>query len=220
VATDLWVADRPLRFVGLEVGSRMTVLRLAGGRLAVHSPIRPDAGLLDAVSRLGSVAWLIAPNRFHHLSLGAWAEAFPESEILVAPGLPEKRPDLRSATLLSGSGCDEWSGELDVLPIEGLPLLREFVFLHRSTRTLVAADLAFNLGADSPLATRVAIRLGGRLGELAPTAVEKLLIRDRRAFRASLDRVLAWPFDRVIVSHGAIVETGGRQALARGYDWL
>ena len=27
LATDLWVADRPQRFFGLEVGTRMTVIR-------------------------------------------------------------------------------------------------------------------------------------------------------------------------------------------------
>jgi len=30
--------------------------------------------------------------------------------------------------------------------------------------------------------------------------------------------VLQWDFDRVIVAHGAVVETGGKQALARAYS--
>ena len=46
----------------------------------------------------------------------------------------------------------------------------------------------------------VFIRLTGRYGELAPTVVERLLTRDRAAFRASLERILAWPFARVIVA--------------------
>jgi hypothetical protein len=36
----------------------------------------------------------------------------------------------------------------------------------------------------------------------------------------ALDEILAWNFDRIIVGHGEIVETGGREALARGYAWL
>jgi hypothetical protein len=35
----LWVAAAPLSFLGLHLGTRMTVVRLAGGELWVHSPI-------------------------------------------------------------------------------------------------------------------------------------------------------------------------------------
>ncbi len=220
VARDLWVAERRLRFGGLEVGSRMTVMRLSRGRLAVHSPVRPDPDLTAAVAALGSVDWLIAPNRMHHLSVLAWAEAFPSSEVLVAPGLPEKRPALASSTVLSSELPEGWSGELEALPMAGFPLLEEVVFLHRPSATLVVTDIAFHFGSEDPWLTRWLIGLVGRPGELAPTLLEKLMIRDRAAFRASLDRVLEWPFERVVVSHGAIVEQGGREALARGYEWL
>jgi hypothetical protein len=30
--------------------------------------------------------------------------------------------------------------------------------------------------------------------------------------------VLAWDFDRVIVAHGAVLESGGKQALTRAYS--
>ena len=39
------------------------------------------------------------------------------------------------------------------------------------------------------------------------------MMRDRVAARASLQRVLQWDFDRVIVTHGEILEHGGRQAM-------
>jgi hypothetical protein len=32
--------------------------------------------------------------------------------------------------------------------------------------------------------------------------------------------VLAWDFDRVTVTHGEILESGGPAALARAYAWL
>jgi hypothetical protein len=44
--------------------------------------------------------------------------------------------------------------------------------------------------------------------------------RDRRAARRSLDALLAQPFDALIMGHGAPLETGGRDALARAYAWL
>ena len=41
--SDLWIADTPLRFLGLEVGARMTVVRLPGPKLLLHSPIAATA---------------------------------------------------------------------------------------------------------------------------------------------------------------------------------
>jgi len=47
-----------------------------------------------------------------------------------------------------------------------------------------------------------------------------LLIRDRAAARACMERILDWDFDRVIVAHGDVLAHGGREALRRGYAWL
>ena len=41
IAPGLWVAERPHRFAGVELGARMTVIRLADGGLFVHSPVGP-----------------------------------------------------------------------------------------------------------------------------------------------------------------------------------
>ena len=41
----------------------------------------------------------------------------------------------------------------------------------------------------------------------------------RRAV-AALDRVPAWEFDRVVVTHGEMLESGGRDALRQAYPWL
>ena len=220
LAENLWEAAQPLRFVGAELGCRMTCVRLASGAVVVHSPVRGTPELYDAVEGIGSVAWLVAPNAFHHLFVLDWHQRFPNATVLVAPKLRKKRPDLAGAALLTETPA-EWADELEVLQIEGLPQVNEFVFFHRPSRTLVLTDLAFHFGRDSPFLTRWLIRLTGRLGELAPTLLERLLVRDRAALRESLQKVLEWPFERVVVSHGDILESDrAREALARGYDWL
>lgn len=216
----IWVAEQPLRFLGVEVGARMTVIRLADGRLLVHSPIRMAPERLAAVQALGEVAALIAPNRFHHLFAADWLAACPGARLYLAPGLDAKRPDLAGTSLLSDDPEPLWRGALEQVVVRGVPMMNEVVFFHPASRTLIATDLAFHFGPEAPAPTRLFIRLTGRHGELAPTVVERLLTRDRAAFRASLERILAWPFERVIVAHGTILERDGRGALARGYDWL
>jgi hypothetical protein len=38
-------------------------------------------------------------------------------------------------------------------------------------------------------------------------------VKDRAAFDRSIERMLAWDFDRIVMAHGDIVETGGRRML-------
>ena len=43
---------------------------------------------------------------------------------------------------------------------------------------------------------------------------------DHAAARRSLDELLALPFDRLVVGHGAPLTSGAREALIRAYGWL
>jgi hypothetical protein len=218
--SDLWITDSRLRFLGLEVGARMTVVRLPGPKLLLHSPIAADADLIREVKALGSVAYLVAPNRFHHLFLGEWQRACPEASTYVAPGLDTKRADLTITGVLADEPEPGWKSAVDQVLLAGFPFANEVVFFHRPSATLIATDLAFNVGPSSPPLTRLAFRLGGAYGRLAPTLIERLLVRDRTAFRHSLERILEWPFNRVVVAHGEVSEKGGREELVRGYSWV
>jgi hypothetical protein len=219
VDTGLWVAEAPLRFVGLEIGARMTVARLPDGRLWLHSPIAASEDLVRAVRAEGAIACIVAPNRLHHLFVSDWRSLAPEARSFIAPGLAAKRPDLARATPLADAPDPEWAEVFDQVLVDGMPYVNEVVFFHRATKTLVVADLAFNFGAESSPLTRFTFRMLGGYGRLGPTALERGLVRDRAAFRRSLERILEWPFGRVIVAHGAVCEAGGRAQLERGYAW-
>ena len=219
VAPSLWVTERPLRFLGAEIGCRMTVVRLEDGALFLHSPVALDEGLRKELDQLGPVRFAVAPNKMHHLYAGGVAETYPDSLLYVAPGLDEKRPDLDAAGVLGDEAPEAWAGQLDQVFFQGFPMANEIVFLHRATRTLIVTDIAFNPGPPMPAISSFLLRLGGARG-LSPSYAERLLIRDRAAARPCLEKILSWDFDRVIVSHGTIVESGGREALRAGYDWL
>ena len=218
--TDLWVTDCSLRFLGLEVGARMTILRLPDGKLLLHSPIAATAELVRDVEGIGPIAYIVAPNRLHHLFVADWQRACPEASLYVAPGLDSKRADLEIAGVLTDEPEAGWKDVVDQVLIRGTPFVNEVVFFHRPSATLIATDLAFNVGASSPPLTRLFFRLGGTLGRLSPTLLERILVRDRATFRGSLERILEWPFERVVVAHGEVSEHGGREELVRGYSWV
>jgi hypothetical protein len=220
LAPELWVVERPQRFCGLEVGTRMTVIRLADGGLLLHSPVELDAGLRRELDAIGRVRFAVAPNRVHHLYAGRVAEAYPGARLWVAPGLERKRPDLVFDGVLGDDAPAEWKGQLDQVFFRGRPYENEVVFFHRASRTLILCDLAFNFGPRSAAPTRLLMRLLRSYGRFGPSKLDPLLIRDRRAARQSLERILGWDFDRVVVAHGDVLESGGREALREGYAWL
>lgn len=217
---DLWIADSPLRFLGLEMGARMTVVRLPNSKLLLHSPISATADLVREVKELGTVAYLVAPNRLHHLFVAGWQQACSDARTYVAPGLDTKRADLAITGVLGDEPEPEWQDSIDQVLLAGFPFANEVVFFHRASATLIATDLACNICSSSPRSTRLAFRLSGTFGRLSPTLLERLLVRDRTAFRHSLERIFELPFGRVVVSHGDVKEEGGREELVRGYRWV
>lgn len=225
-APDLWTITQPLRFLGVEVGSRMTLLRLPSGSLVMISPIKLSRELQGAIAQLGQVAHIIAPNLFHHLSLEAATQAFPEAKVWGVPGLSKKCPEVNFNELLDQPGSFE--GVLDYLPFQGfaalfpsgIKLLGEVVFCHHPSRSLIITDTAYNFGSADPFTTRLVTRVLGSYGSLKPSFAERFGTRDKVAVAASVQQVLGWEFDRVVMAHGAIVEGGGKAQFKAGYIWF
>lgn len=198
----------------------MTVIRLPGERLLLHSPVALDPGLRSSLDSIGRVRYAVAPNRLHHLYAGEVAEAYPDARLWVAPGLERKRPDLAFVAVLGDEAPEEWRDELSQAFFRGRPYENEVAFFHLRSRTLLLCDLAFNFGPSAAAPTRLLMKLLRSYGRFGPSRLDPLLIRDREAARRSLERILAWDFDRVVVAHGDVLERGGREALRSGYAWL
>lgn len=211
---DLWALERDLRFLGLEVGTRMTVVRL-GEDLLLHSPVAADEALRAELEALGRVRWVIGPNRFHHLYLGDWIAL--GAEAWGVAGLHKKRPDLAFAGTIGQA--TPWPDALEALALDCIPVTGESVYLHRPSRTLIVSDLLFNLRPTAPWITRAAIAVSGGYPGVCCTALERLAMK-RALAHEELSRVLAWDFDRVVLAHGAVVEEGGRDRLRHAYRWL
>jgi hypothetical protein len=219
IADALWVQSRRLWFWGLETGTRMSIVRLANGGLFVHSPIELDDETKREVDARGPVRAIVAPSRMHHLYVSEWMSAYPNAIVCCCPTLEKKRADIPWQRILGDESEPEWRGEIDQVFFGARSLENEVLFFHRKSRTLLCADAIFNLATHPSAVTRaVAILMGGR----APgaTLLERILIRDRRAAREQIDRMLAWDFDRIVLAHGDIIETGGRDMLRNAYAWL
>lgn len=220
LATDLWVAEAPLSVFGAEIGARMTVVRLDDGTLWLHSPIAPDAALKAEIDALGPVSCLVAPNLYHHLYLEAAQRAWPDARTYAPPALGLKRPDLRIDEVLGGKAPQAWRHQIDQVPLQGAPKLGETLFFHRASKTLLIADLAFHMVSHPSWWTRALLGWLGVMGRLATSRNTRRLFEDPAALHLGTDRVLGWDFDRVILCHGEIIETGGRERVAELFAQL
>ncbi len=100
-----------------------------------------------------------------------------------------------------------------------MPGLDEHVFFHPASRTLVVTDLVFNVHA-CPGFMPLLLRLVGAWKRVAQSRVWRFATKDRAAAAASIAEVLAWDFDRLVMAHGEVIESGARAELGEALHWL
>jgi Domain of unknown function (DUF4336) len=220
IADSLWVAEQPLRYLGVGLTTRMTIIRLGGGVLIIHSPIHLTQELLFATGSIGSVRFIVAPNRFHHLFVRDWQRAYPTAQTFCAPGLDTKRADLNFSAILGDDPPAAWADELDQAFMRAIPLLNEIVFFHRQTRTLIFTDLLFNIASHESAYARFLLRLDVAFHGPAIPRSFKLLLRSRRSESAAfLQRIMSWDLDQAIVAHGDIIDSGAKPVIERAWHF-
>lgn len=216
---DLFTFEREVSVPGMLLPARCTVMRLPDGGLLLCSPLAIDDALAGELAALGPVRWLVAPNLLHHLFLGPAQARFPDARTLGAPGLAAKRADLRFDGVL-GEG-DPFDGAIDAQLVGGMPGVNEVALFHRSSRTLVLTDLLFNVRSSPHFSTRLLMTVvSGVYGRCAVSRMIRWMVDDRAAAAGSLEKVIGWAPERLIVAHGDPVETDVTPLLERELAWF
>jgi hypothetical protein len=219
LADNIWTVPTNHSFLGLHVGTRMTVVRLAGGELWLHSPVAMSADLRQELDDLGPVRHIVCPNLYHHVYAGEAAAAYPQAMLQGPRALRRKRKDLPFAADLSDTPHPDRLYDLAPIVIRGC-LLQETVFFHQPSRTLITADLVENFESSPHWLTRMYLKVCGLEGKITWGGPYRLLYRDRQAARACIDRLLEWPFERVVIAHGDLILRDAHESIERGMAWL
>lgn len=223
VAADIWIADGPdVSFLGFPYSTRMVVIRLRGGGLFVYSPIPPDADLLQDIDRLGPVAFLVSPNKIHHLFLGDWKRIYPQALMFASPGLAARRADLTFDGALQEAPDPGWADDIDQVMVHGSFAMTEVAFFHRASRTLIIADLIQRFAPEHfTFWKRQIMRLWGLTAPMggAPREFRLSFIFGKRKLRRAVAQMLAWQPERILIAHGLNVETDAVAYLKRAFNW-
>jgi hypothetical protein len=220
VPDSLWLREYPVRLGGARFNARMTVIKLQSGEILVHSPCAFDDSLTAEIAALGRVAAVIAPGNFHWLHVHSCQQAFPEVETYVCPGVEKRAKGLSFDKVLTDEAPPLWADELAQVALQGPRIMREVAFFHRASRTLILVDLLENFTGATP-GTNLFLRIGfGALGmwsRPSPAPEYRLAWGDKARVRAGLERILAWDFERVILSHGDVITRDARQTVTRAW---
>ncbi len=223
----IWLCRYPVRYMGCNVDGRMTVVRLANGRLLLHSPGPIDESLAESIRALGEVAYIVAPGSFHHLHVPSAQDAFPDAETYLCPGIERKRPRLAFDWFLGNRPPDAWAAELDQVLVRGSRWMWEVAFLHRASRTLLLVDL-IELFTDRTEHVNWPLKFWWKAvfhmwNTPKPAPEYQLGWSDKQAACKSLESILAWDFERIIIAHGDLIERDARStaewAWAKPLTW-
>lgn len=218
----IWLCRYPVAFQGTEFDARMTVIRLRDGKLILHSPCEIDDHMNRAISEVGRVAYIVAPGNFHYLHVPSAQAAFPKAETFICPGVERRCPDIRFDWLLGDTAPDAWAEQLDQVLVRGNRWIWEVAFFHRLTKTLILVDLVENFTDSTPRANWL-LKLWWKLvfhmwNRPKPAPEYQLGWSDKKAARASLQRILTWNFERVILAHGDLIESDAHEAVKKAWQ--
>jgi Domain of unknown function (DUF4336) len=220
---EIWVAEGPVvPFYGFPYPTRMAAIRLSDGGLFVWSPVALSPALRREIDQLGPVRHLVSPNRLHHLFLGEWKAAYPDARLYAPPGLRRKCKDLAFDAELADRPEPGWAADIDQVMMRGSLAMTEVVFFHRASRTALFADLIENFRPDWFKGWRgLVARLDGIVAPNPGAPREwRASFVGRRAAQAALERIFAWPIERVLIAHGEPAATDGAAFVRHAFAWL
>ncbi|RDL41537.1 Uncharacterized protein BP5553_01516 [Venustampulla echinocandica] len=238
-----------LRFGRIKFGGRATIVKLSTGSLAVFSPVALTPTVKSHLDSLGNqVSYIAAPDLEHHIFLSQWAAAYPSAHIIAPEGLAEKREKMnatdKSVTILPFKTIfraenkhnikvsEEFDAEFEYEYVEAHPN-KELVFNHKPSKTLIEADLLFNLPATEQysrtdinpttgLWTRLFLGLQNTEGDALWQKRALFYLgsrRDRPSFDASMRRINEWKFENLVPCHGDSLVGDGKTVFEKVMQW-
>lgn len=198
-----------------DVDRRMTVVRLADGRLVVYSAISLDEAGMNELEAFGRPAFLVVPNDIHRMDVAAWKARYPSIRVVTpaaALAKVSKLVHVDHTTVDFGDPAVRYI----VVPGTGEREAALTVDTPNGT-TLILNDLIFDL------ATRPGIKgwLFDKIGMTGkephiPVPVRLREVKDKGALREQLETWAHLPnLTRVVISHGNIIANDAANVLDR-----
>ncbi|KAI0747087.1 hypothetical protein C8Q80DRAFT_1121727 [Daedaleopsis nitida] len=227
VAKDVWTISRPfLRYNFIPFGGRSTAIKLSNGDVwaLVSTPL--NEAMKAKLGEMGPVKWLIGADAVHHLFLGEFKKAYPDAKIVaVDEAIKEHAAEGLKADGAWGADLPntKYGFEEDIQHcyFSGYKN-KDVAFFHAASKTMITADLIFNLPATEQYSMTGTSAKVPVFGQLSPyTWAHKFLLWtmdvDKQAMKRDVKTVAGWDFNRIIPCHGDVIENDGKKAWMEAY---
>jgi|GEM_PF-339782 len=205
VTENLYTVNARGRLPFGEATSRMTVVRLEGGRVLVHGPMALREEEMDKLVCLGRPAFLVVLTAAHQASALAWQERYPDIAVIASPRLAH---ELDARLNLRHHHTDLGDSRVSVEVVAGTGE-SELALVVESNhgKALVLNELVFNLPRARGLRGMLMPWLGYGPGVTMPKFVSMKLVRDKALVGVQLG---AWAqlggLKYLVMSHGEVIE--------------
>ncbi|CAA7269313.1 unnamed protein product [Cyclocybe aegerita] len=224
VTPGIWTFSKPFaRFGFWPIGGRSTAVQLRDGGVWLLASTPLTAETKAKLDELGPVKYIIGADAVHHLFLGDYKNTYPSAK-LIAPVDTIARHGDGTLQFDGAWGRDSpetkygFEEEIDHCYFTGFKN-KDVAFFHRSSKSLIEADLLLNLPAKEQYSksNEVTSTLLLRFGEFGPFSwlhrkFTGGLAVDQDAMRRDAKIVSGWDFNRIIPCHGDIIEGDGKRA--------
>ena len=213
--------EYPIKYAGTKFKARMTIVRMKNGNLFIHSPCEIDESIKGKINELGNVEFIAAPGYYHYFYIGSAQQAFPNAETFICPGIEKKLPEIKFDWILGDRPDPRLVEDFDQVLIRGNKYIWEIALFHKQTKTLILVDLIENFTNKTKNVSwslKFWWKMVFHMWENPKPAPEyQFGWKDKNAAHNSLMRILQWNFDKIIISHGDLIEENAKEIALKAW---
>ncbi len=205
--TNISFVDSTVKMPLMSLPVRSTVIT-AGSHKILLSP--GSKMTENDYKKLSGITDIVGTSTFHGAGVPLAVKHFPKARVWAAPGLMKAKPEIPWTGELSENTWP-YQGELPMVLLEGAPKINEVVFYHPASKSLIVSDLFFNMTDTQGFGAWLIQTLFGTYRKFALSKFFMRFVKDRAAFEASLQKFMKFDFQQIIVSHGYLIESNGKE---------
>jgi len=177
---------------------------------------------------LGPVKFIIGPDQGHHLYLGEFKKAYPNAKLIAVEEAIQKHQgeDFKFDGSWGEDAVDTKYGFEDDIKwcfFSGFAT-KEVAFLHKDSKSLIVADLLFNLPPKEQYSKSNKYTFSLLTKTFNPWSyAHKQAVwsggSDKEVMKKDAKTVAEWDFERIIPCHGDVIEKDGNKAWRELFKW-
>lgn len=192
---------------GIPMKRVMTIAKRANGELVIHNGVALGDKEMAEIDGWGTVTTIVVPNAYHRLDAKIFRDRYPGAQVLCPDGATKK---VQEAVPVGGGYAQlPADGAVELVHLdgtkdrEGLMLVRD-----KDGTSVVFNDAVFNMPHLKGFTGFVLKSLTRSTGGPRVSNVMKwLVVSDKKAFRAHLERIADIPdLRRIVVSHHQVID--------------